>query len=149
MIVVIRTLERRSGWKRSEFASVSLCRRLYVDLLLLLSRVSRVQLCATPCRSPPGSAVPGIFQARVLEWGATAFSGKWIGCALLHPDPGAVGGGGSSQRGHRSLGATGDLGISPIYLEWRKGIPLGSPADFPKASPGVCVSYDKLSQIIL
>ena len=24
--------------------------------------------------SPPGSSVPGIFQARVLEWGATAFS---------------------------------------------------------------------------
>ena len=26
--------------------------------------------------SPPGSSVPGIFQARVLEWGAIAFS-KW------------------------------------------------------------------------
>ena len=25
--------------------------------------------------SPPGSAVPGIVQARVLEWGAIAFSG--------------------------------------------------------------------------
>ena len=25
--------------------------------------------------SPPGSSVPGIFQARVLEWGAIAFSG--------------------------------------------------------------------------
>ena len=24
--------------------------------------------------SPPGSSVPGIFQARVLEWGAIAFS---------------------------------------------------------------------------
>ena len=24
--------------------------------------------------SPPGSPVPGIFQARVLEWGAIAFS---------------------------------------------------------------------------
>ena len=26
--------------------------------------------------SPPGSSVHGIFQARVLEWGAIAFSGK-------------------------------------------------------------------------
>ena len=26
--------------------------------------------------SPPGSSVCGIFQARVLEWGATAFSGR-------------------------------------------------------------------------
>ena len=25
--------------------------------------------------SPPGSSVQGIFQAKVLEWGATAFSG--------------------------------------------------------------------------
>jgi len=25
--------------------------------------------------SPPGSSVHGIFQARVLEWGAIAFSG--------------------------------------------------------------------------
>ena len=91
-------------------------------LLLLLSRISRVRLCATPdtaahqappsldspgkntgvgchfllqCRkvksesevaqscptlrdpmdcSPPDSSVHGIFQARVLEWGAIAFS---------------------------------------------------------------------------
>ena len=26
--------------------------------------------------SPPGSSICGIFQARVLEWGAIAFSGK-------------------------------------------------------------------------
>ena len=42
------------------------------------------QLCRTlsdpmDC-SPPGSSVHGIFQARVLEWGAIAFSGRgeWI-----------------------------------------------------------------------
>ena len=39
-------------------------------LLLLLSRFSRVQLCATP----PGSPIPGILQARTLEWVAIAFS---------------------------------------------------------------------------
>ena len=92
------------------------------SLLLLLSRFSRVRLCATPwmeptrlpcpwdspgkntgvgCHfllqcmkvkreseiaqscptpidpmdcSPPGSSVHGVFQARVLEWGAIAFS---------------------------------------------------------------------------
>ena len=36
------------------------------------------QLCPTPSYpmdcSPPGSSVHGIFQARVLEWGAIAFS---------------------------------------------------------------------------
>lgn len=51
--------------------------------------------------------------------------------------------------GHPSSGATGDLGVSPIYLEWNNGVPLGSTADFPKASPSLCVAYDKLSQIIL
>ena len=35
-------------------------------LLLLLSCFSRVQLCATPVGSPPGSPVPGILQARTL-----------------------------------------------------------------------------------
>jgi len=31
-------------------------------------------LCDPKDGSPPGSPVPGIFQARVLEWGAIAFS---------------------------------------------------------------------------
>ena len=95
-----------------------------LEIVLLLSRFSRVRLCATPetaahqaplswdspdkntgvgCHfllqcmkvksesevaqsyltlsdpmdcSPPGSSVHGVFQARVLEWGAIAFSGK-------------------------------------------------------------------------
>ena len=37
-----------------------------------------LQSCPTLCdpidRSPPGSPIPGVFQARVLEWGAIAFS---------------------------------------------------------------------------
>ena len=44
-------------------------------LLLLLSHFSHVQLSATPLdSSPPGSPIPGILQARVLEWVAIAFS---------------------------------------------------------------------------
>ena len=39
-----------------------------------------LQLCPTLCDpidgSPPGSPVHGIFQARLLEWGAIAFSGR-------------------------------------------------------------------------
>ena len=42
-----------------------------------------LQLCPTLCDpidgSPPGSPVPGILQARILEWGAIAFSG----CCLV------------------------------------------------------------------
>ena len=42
-----------------------------------------LQLCPTPCDpidgSPPGSPVPGILQARTLEWVAISFSNalKW------------------------------------------------------------------------
>ena len=48
------------------------------------SEIEGAQLCPTPCNpidsSPPGSPVHGIFQARVLEWGAIAFSFR---CLLL------------------------------------------------------------------
>ena len=41
------------------------------------SKSEVAQLCSTPSDpldcSPPGSPVRGIFQARVLEWGAIAF----------------------------------------------------------------------------
>ena len=33
--------------------------------------------------SPPGSSVHGIFQAKVLEWGAIAFSGKIVELLLI------------------------------------------------------------------
>ena len=45
---------------------------------LLLRHFSR---CLTPCNpidgSPPGSSVPGILQARTLEWVAISFSKAW------------------------------------------------------------------------
>ena len=44
------------------------------DLLLLLSHFSRVRLCDPRDSSPPGSPVPGILQARTLEWVAISFS---------------------------------------------------------------------------
>ena len=47
-------------------------------LLLLLSHLSHVQLCATPMDgSPPGSHIPRILQARTLEWVAISFSNAW------------------------------------------------------------------------
>ena len=40
-----------------------------------------LQSCPTPCNpregSPPGSTVPGILQARTLEWVAISFSNAW------------------------------------------------------------------------
>ena len=41
---------------------------------LLLSHFSHVQLCNPIDGSPPGSPVPGILQARTLEWVAISFS---------------------------------------------------------------------------
>ena len=42
-----------------------------------------LQSCPTLCNpidgSPPGSAVPGILQARTLEWVAISFSNAWSG----------------------------------------------------------------------
>jgi len=47
-------------------------------LLLLLSRISRVWLSATPqTGSPPGSPILGILQARTLKWVAISFSDAW------------------------------------------------------------------------
>ena len=50
--------------------------RVRHDLVTQFSSVA--QSCPTLCDpmdcSPPGSPVHGIFQARVLEWGAIAFS---------------------------------------------------------------------------
>ena len=43
-------------------------------LLLLLRCFSRVRLCDPIDGSPPGSSVPGILQARTLEWVAISFS---------------------------------------------------------------------------
>ena len=52
---------------------------LLLLLLLLLSRFSRVRLCDPIDGSPPDSTVPGIVQARTLEWIAISFSNarKW------------------------------------------------------------------------
>ena len=56
----------------------------FQQLLSLLSAAAAaksLQLCPTLCdptdHSPPGSPVPGILQARTLEWVATSFSNAW------------------------------------------------------------------------
>jgi len=46
-------------------------------LLLLLSHFSCVRLCDPIDGSPPGSPIPGILQARTLEWVAIASSSAW------------------------------------------------------------------------
>ena len=50
-----------------------------------------LQLCPTLCdpidSSPPGSAVPGILQARTLEWVAISFSNAWKWSCSVVSDP--------------------------------------------------------------
>ena len=43
-------------------------------ILLLPSHVSRVRLCATPQKAAHQAPVPGILQARIVEWVAISFS---------------------------------------------------------------------------
>ena len=51
--------------------------RLKRSAAKLLSHVSRVWLCATPYTAAHQAPVPGILQARTLEWVAISFSNAW------------------------------------------------------------------------
>ena len=56
---------------------------VWIDVLNLAAAAKSLQSCPTLCDprdgSPPGSPVPGILQARTLEWVAISFSNarKW------------------------------------------------------------------------
>ena len=51
------------------------------SFLLAAAAAKSLQLCLTLCNlidgSPPGSPIPGILQARTLEWVAISFSSTW------------------------------------------------------------------------
>ena len=91
-------------------------------LLLLLSHFNRVQLCDPIDGSPPGSAVPGILQARTLEWVAISFSNAWkwkvkvksLSCVQLSAAPWTA--------AHQAPPSTGVSG-----QEYWSGVPLPSP----------------------
>ena len=59
------------NWERS-------MSRLYIVTLLAAAAAKSLQLCLTLCNpiggGPPGSPIPGILQARTLEWAAISFS---------------------------------------------------------------------------
>ena len=54
---------------------------LLATLVCIAAAAKSLQLCPTLCDpidgSPPGSPVPGILQARTLEWVAISFSNAW------------------------------------------------------------------------
>ena len=62
-----------------------------VSQLTFAAAAKLLQLCRTLCDpidgSPPGSPVPGILQARTLEWVAIAFSNAWKWSCSVVSDP--------------------------------------------------------------
>ena len=62
--------------------------RLPCSSLIPAAAAKSLQSCLTLCdptdSSPPGSSVHGIFQARVLEWVAIAFSDQLLELAQTH-----------------------------------------------------------------
>ena len=78
----VRPQRRQPTWLRHPRDSPGKNTRVGCHFLLQCMKVKSesevTQSCLTPSdpmdHSPPGSSVHGIFQARVLEWGAIAFS---------------------------------------------------------------------------
>ena len=109
------------GFLISPCYSLELCIQmgpLLLLLLLLLSCFSHIQLC------PAGSTVPGILQARTLEWVAISFSNAWkwkvkvklLSCVWLFTTPWTA----ASQ-------APPSMGFS--RQEYWSGVPLPSPSN--------------------
>ena len=109
---------RVPGWFRSF--------RLRIPSTSLAAAAKSRQLCSTLCDptdgSPPGSPVPGILQARTLEWVAISFSNAWkwkvkvksLSCVRLFVTPWTA----ASQ-------APPSMGFS--RQEYWSGVPLPSP----------------------
>ena len=63
------------------FSLISQCKFTEFGLFYYSAAAKSLQLCPTLCdpidNSPLGSSVPGILQARILEWIAISFSNAW------------------------------------------------------------------------
>ena len=70
-------LERKAGTDSESFDS----KKKKLKWPLTTTTTKSLQSCPTLCDpmdgSPPGFPIPGILQARTLEWGAIAFSNAW------------------------------------------------------------------------
>ena len=98
------------------------------SMLAAAAPAKSLQLCPTLCDprdgSPPGSPIPGILQARTLEWVAISFSnarkskvkGKSLSCVRLFMTPWTA-----------AYQAPPSMGFS--RQEYWSGMPLPSPLD--------------------
>ena len=103
------------------------CLAPYIKSLLTAAATAKsLQLCLTLCDpidgNPPGSPIPGILQARTLEWVAISFSNAWkwkvkvksLSCARLSVTPWTA-----------AYQAPPSMGFS--RQEYCSGVPLPSP----------------------
>ena len=78
-------MEQQTGSKSGqEYVKAVYCRAAYLTYMQnAVAAAKSLQSCLTLCKpidgNPPGSVIPGILQARTLEWVAISFSnaGKW------------------------------------------------------------------------
>ena len=67
-----------SARKKVSIKGIILYREIREEPFDMVAAAKSLQSCPTLCDSidgsPPGSAIPGIFQARTLEWIAISFS---------------------------------------------------------------------------
>ena len=77
--ILVLEIREKKGIQVGKEVKLSLFADDVILYMLLLSHCSRVRLCVTDPidGSPPGSPVPGILQARTLEWVAISFSNAW------------------------------------------------------------------------
>ena len=78
----IKSQRIRHNWVTDTFTFVSfLWLPKWTWVWILSATAKSLQSCPTLCdpidASPPGSPIPGILQARTLEWVATSFSNAW------------------------------------------------------------------------
>ena len=78
---VFQTCKMRNlNWKKIQdflYFSPEINRHTYAAAAAAKSLQSCLTLCDPIDGSPPGSPVPGILQARILEWVAISFSNAW------------------------------------------------------------------------
>ena len=75
-------LQFKSEFCNNEFMIIYMCVCVCFYVLASAATAKSLQSCPTLCDtidcSPPGSSVPGILQARILEWVATSFSNTYM-----------------------------------------------------------------------
>ena len=110
----------------SDAAPLSPGRVLFFFDVAAAAAAKSLQLCPTLCDprdgSPPGSPIPGILQARTLEWVASSFSNAWkrkvkaksFSCVQLFTTPWTA-----ARQAPPSMGSS--------KQEYWSGVPLPSP----------------------